>query len=119
MRIDYSMIWKTAVAAALLLFVPAAARADLRLTEAEAKEAATVKPLPDYPQTARQLKVTGKVELEVTISAEGKVDEVKIVSGNPVLTRPCAKVVNDWKFKPIRQEGKPARAVAPLTFEFK
>jgi TonB family protein len=119
MRIDQPIIRNAAVIAAMLLLVPAAARADLRLTEAEAKEAATAKPLPDYPQTARQLKVTGKVELEVTISAEGKVEDVKIVSGNPVLTRPCAKVVADWKFKPMRQEGKPARAVAPLTFEFK
>jgi TonB family protein len=119
MRIEQTTIWKAAVVAALLLLVPGVMRADLRLTEAEAKEAATAKPLPEYPQTARQLKVTGKVELEVTISAEGKVEDVKIITGNPVLTRPCAKVVNDWKFKPIRQDGKPARAVAPLTFEFK
>jgi protein TonB len=109
MRIDIKVL--TAV---LILSAPGLVRADLRLTEAEAKEAASVKTLPEYPPMARQLKVTGKVELEVIITPEGKVEEVKIVSGNPVLTRPCAKVVSEWKFKPMR-----ARATAPLTFEFK
>ena len=110
MRIDM----KSAMAAVLLMAAPGVVRADTRLTEAEAKEAATVKPLPEYPAAARQLKVTGKVELEVTITVDGKVEDVKIVSGNPVLTRPCAKVVGEWKFRPMKQ-----RAVAPLTFEIR
>src|SRR5689334_2078593 len=116
MTVQSSRMLHAAAVAATLLLLPAAGRADLKLTEAQAKEAATVKPLPEYPQAARQLKVTGKVELEITISEEGTVGEVKIVSGNPMLTRPCAKVVADWKFKAPRQDGKPVRAVAPLTF---
>ena len=104
---------------ALLASLPGPVRADVKLTEAEAKQAATVKPLPEYPPTARQLKVTGKVELEVVIDPAGKVEDVKIVSGSPVLTRPCAKTVSGWQFKPILQDGKPARATAPLTFEFR
>jgi TonB family protein len=115
MRIDI----QRKLAVLLLLGAPGLIRAEVRLTEAEAKDSAVVKPLPEYPAAARQLKVTGKVELEVTISLEGKVEAVKIVAGNPILTRPCAKVVADWAFKPFRQEGKPARAVAPLTFEFR
>ena len=107
------------IAALLLLCGPGLVRADVRLTEAEAKESASVKPLPEYPVAARQLKVTGKVELEVTIGSEGAVEDVKVVSGNPILARPCAKVVGTWKFRPVRQEGKPARATAPLTFEFR
>src|SRR4051794_8957987 len=94
------------VAAIVLLWAPCALRADVRLTEAEAKDAATVKPIPEYPMPARQLKVTGKVEIEVTIGVEGGVEEVKVVSGNPILARPCAKVVGEWKFRPIRREGK-------------
>jgi TonB family protein len=90
-----------------------------RLTEAEAKEAALVKPLPQYPEVARQLKITGRVELEISIDETGHVSDVKVSSGNSVLTRPCAKIAAEWKFKPFIREGKPARAVAPLTFEFK
>ena len=92
---------------------------DLRVTEAEVKEAAVVKPLPEYPVVARQLKITGKVELEVRIDESGQAIDVKIVTGNSVLTRPCAKTVSGWKFKPFQKDGKPVQAVAPLTFEFR
>jgi len=92
---------------------------DLRITEAEVKEAATVKPLPEYPMVARQLKITGKVELEVHIDEAGQTTDVKIVSGNAVLTRPCAKTVSGWKYKPFQKDGKPVAAVGPLTFEFR
>jgi protein TonB len=105
---------RTILTVLLLLCAPGVVRADVRLTEAEAKANAMVKPLPEYPPAARQLKVTGKVELEVIISPEGKVEDVKVVSGNPALSRPCAKVVSDWKFKPMK-----SRATAPLTFEFR
>ena len=93
--------------------------ADLVLTEAQAKEAAVARPLPEYPPMARQLSITGKVELQVLIGLEGKVEEVKILTGNPVLTKPCAKVVAEWKFRPFQQEGKPVKASAPLSFEFR
>ena len=92
---------------------------DLRVTEAELKEAATVKPLPEYPMVARQLKITGKVELEVHVDESGQVTDVKIVTGNAVLSRPAAKTVSGWKFKPFQKDGKPVPAVAPLSFEFR
>lgn len=113
-----TLIRHASLAALLLAAVPAV-RAEAHLTEAEAKQAAIVKPVPEYPPAARQLKITGKVELEVAIDPAGKVADVKIVSGSPVLTRPCAKTVSEWQFKPIVQDGKPTRATAPLTFEFR
>lgn len=103
----------------LLLAATGVCHAEMHLTEAQAKAAAVSKPLPEYPVVARQLKVTGKVELELEIDTDGSVKDVKIVSGNPVLTRPCAKVAGEWKFKPFLEDGKPARAVAPLSFDFR
>ena len=103
----------------LLLATTGICRAEVHLTEAQAKAAAVVKTLPEYPVTARQLKVTGKVELEIEIDTDGLVKGVKILTGSPILTRPCAKVVADWKFKPFQEDGKPAEAVAPISFEFR
>jgi TonB family protein len=115
--------WSRLKAAALLLLAaawgPNICRADIRVTEAEAKAAATAKPVPEYSATARQLKVVGKVQLEVVIGADGNVEDVKTVAGNPLLSRPCIKAVQDWKFPPFHEGGKPARATAPLTFEFR
>jgi TonB family protein len=90
----------------------------LRVTEAEAKKAAIEKPSPEYPLVARQLKVVGKVNLEAVISATGHVAEVRILSGNPVLTKPSVEAVKHWRFKPFQSGGKPVDAIAPLTFDF-
>jgi len=90
-----------------------------KVTHAEAMSAITSKVQPDYPLIARQLKLEGNVELEVTVTEAGAVENVAIVSGNPVLTKPAAEVVKKWKFTPFTQDGKPVKAVAPLTITFK
>jgi len=90
----------------------------LWVTEAEAEKAAIEKPAPEYPLVARQLKVVGKVSLEGVVSAEGLVTEVRIVSGNPILTKPAAEALRKWKFRPFKEDGKPAPATVSLSFEF-
>jgi protein TonB len=68
--------------------------------------------------TARQLKVVGKVTLEVVISDTGAVGEVKIVTGNALLTRPAVDAVKKWRFRPFQSEGKPVAVLTTLSFEF-
>ncbi len=80
--------------------------------------AAIAKVQPEYPAVARQLKIAGDVEVEVVITEDGLPQDVKIVSGNPVLTKPCVEAVKRWKFKPFTEEGKAVKAVAALTFSF-
>src|SRR4051812_28193373 len=94
---------------AALFAVPA--MAELKVPEVEAKHAAIEKPTPELSAVARQLKVSGHVELTVTIDELGSVSEVKIVNGSPVLTAACVTAVKKWKFKPFSQDGKPAAAV--------
>lgn len=104
----------------LLLFSPAAAQDGVRhITQAEALKAAVSKPQPEYPAIARQLKVEGKVELEVSIRSDGNVDAVKILTGNATLTGSAVNAVKRWHFEPLTLEGKPIRAVAVLSFTFK
>ena len=88
--------------------------AELRIPEAEAKKAAIEKPPPAYPLAARQLKVVGKVEVEATVDGEGSVQEVKILTGNPLLTKAAVEAVKKWKFKPFD-----SAAVVSLSFEFR
>ena len=90
----------------------------LRVAEADAKKAAIQKPAPEYPMVARQLKVTGKVNLDVLIADDGSVAEVRIVSGTPILTKPAVDAVKKWRFRPFQADGKPAAALASLSFEF-
>ncbi len=52
--------------------------------------------LPFYPQLARMARVQGTVELDVTVSPEGKVLAAKAVSGNPLLRTEAERNVKTW-----------------------
>ncbi len=95
-----------------------AANISLHIPEAEGKKAAIHKPAPEYPMMARQLKVTGKVNMEVVVAEDGSVSDVRTVSGNPILAKAAVEALKKWKFRPFEQEGRPAAAVVALGFEF-
>jgi protein TonB len=103
----------------LLMFVAAVAAAEVRVPMSEAVKAATVKPNPEYSPVARQMKVSGRVELEATVAATGEVEQVRAVSGNPLLTASAIAAVKKWKFTPFTENGAPAKAVVSLNFDFK
>jgi TonB family protein len=103
----------------LMSVAPALTAAEVRVSAADALKAAVKKSQPEYSPMAKQMRVQGDVEVEVKITDAGSVDEVKAVSGNPLLTQPVVRSVKDWKFTPFLQEGKPAPAVTTLRFSFK
>ena len=53
---------------------------------------------PVYPEVARRMKIGGVVKLEVTVDADGKVVDVKPVSGNQMLSTAAQEAVKKWKF---------------------
>ena len=106
----------------LLVLVLAAAgwsQGPKKLTRVEAENEAVTKVAPEYPPFAKQLHIAGEVNLEAVVSEEGKVEKVNVVDGNPVLTKPAAEVLMKWKFKPLLADGKPVKALAPISFTFK
>jgi len=65
-------------------------------------------PIPDYPERARRDKLTASVVVAVAISAQGNVEDAKVVrSSNPVFERNAIDTVRQWKFEPASQDGKP------------
>ena len=79
-----------------------------RLTQAAAMELVTTKVQPAYPAMARQLNLTGAVEVEVVVGQNGAVESAVPVSGSPILTRPAADALKRWKFKPLQENGSAA-----------
>jgi len=104
----------------ILMFLSAALKAEpLQVTEAQAKHAAIDKPAPSISPMARQMKLSGKVELAVVIDEKGAVSDVKVTTGNPILASSATGAVRKWKFTPFTEGGAPAKATTTLTFEFK
>ena len=89
-----------------------------RVSEDDARKALTTKIAPEYPAMARQMKLGGKVQVDAFIDAEGNVEKVAIITGNPLLTSAAVNAVKRWKFTPFQSDGKPTRAVAGFSFSF-
>jgi len=74
---------------------------------------------PIYPETARRLNLTGSVTVEVQIGADGKVREVKVVEGEPMLARAAIIAVKQWKYRPSYLNGEPVESSARVVLNFK
>jgi protein TonB len=101
------------------LLVTSAAFADVRVPMGEAMKAAVNKVQPTYNSVARQMKVSGAVQVEATVDTDGNVESVKAVTGNPLLTASAIAAVQKWKFTPFQADGKPSKAIVSLSFDFR
>jgi len=78
-------------------------------------------PTPQYPQSARDAGVQGKVLLLVEVSDDGLAQMVKVSnsSGYSTLDNSAKNAVSKWKFLPAMQNGKPVVASVIVPIEFK
>jgi periplasmic protein TonB len=92
----------------------------MRISEAEARKAVIKKVEPEYPAMARQVRVSGQVQVDVLIDATGSVEKVNVLKGNALLSNSAVSAVKRWKFTPFIGPGsKPSRAIASFTFDFR
>jgi periplasmic protein TonB len=62
---------------------------------------------PEYPLLARQAGIQGDVIVSAVIDATGKVVNMKVVSGPPLLFEAAMKALANWKFEPTYLNGEP------------
>jgi protein TonB len=74
---------------------------------------------PTYPPSAIRMHVEGAVELSATISKEGDISAVKVLSGDPQLAGAAADAVMRWKYKPYLLNGEPVEIQTQITVNFK
>jgi protein TonB len=74
---------------------------------------------PVYPQTARQLRVQGSVELLANIGKDGSITAVKVLSGPQVLSRAAIDAVKQWQYKPYYLDDQPVEIQTQITVNFK
>ena len=60
---------------------------------------------PAYPSLARTARVSGTVVLEAIVTADGKVAEIKVVSGHPLLLEAAINCVKQWEYEPTLLNG--------------
>jgi TonB family protein len=74
---------------------------------------------PTYPASAMRMRVEGAVQLMATISKNGDISAVKILSGDAQLARAAADAVKRWKYKPYLLNGEPVEIQTQVTVNFK
>src|SRR4051812_42634202 len=101
---------KKSIFSAVALFTASCLMAEVRIGAADAIKAATSKVPPQYRAVARQMKISGHVEIEAVVETNGSVASVKAVSGNRMLTQPAIAAVEKWKFTPFTTNGENTKA---------
>jgi protein TonB len=73
---------------------------------------------PVYPPLARRAHVEGAVHLTAIIDKEGKIVELKVVDGHPLLINAAVDVVKQWRYRPTLQGGKPVEVATIIAVKF-
>ena len=74
--------------------------------------------IPVYPALARQTRVSGAVELVGIIGTDGRIRELQLVKGHPLLVRAALDAVRQWVYRPTYLNGDPVEVVSPITVNF-
>jgi protein TonB len=62
---------------------------------------------PQYPAIAREAHVQGTVVLQATISKTGAIENLRVLSGPPLLQQAALDAVRVWRYKPYQLNGEP------------
>lgn len=73
---------------------------------------------PVYPMVARQARVGGVVELKAIIGRDGTVQNLVLVSGQPLLVEAAMNAVKQWVYKPTYLDGVPVEVVTEVSVNF-
>jgi protein TonB len=75
---------------------------------------------PDYPSAARKDGISGSVDLEVTVSTQGNVEDVAVTQATPpgMFDKSAIAAVRKWKYDPRFVDGLPAQAHVKVHLEF-
>jgi len=73
---------------------------------------------PVYPPIAKAAHVQGKVILSATISKEGAIENLQVVSGHPMLVKAAMEAVKQWRYRPYLLNGQPVEVETQIIVNF-
>lgn len=73
---------------------------------------------PVYPSMARMARVQGPVVLEAIISKEGTMQNLRLISGHPMLVPAAIAAVSQWRYKPYILNGDAIEVETQITVNF-
>jgi protein TonB len=74
--------------------------------------------LPVYPVLARNARVQGQVVLQAVISKQGGIENLKVLSGHPLLVPAAKEAVRQWRYRPYVLNNEPVEVETQITVTF-
>jgi len=75
-------------------------------------------PSPEYPPLAKMARIQGTVRLEAIISKDGTIQDLKVLSGHPLLVKAALDAVKQWRYQPTLLNGEPVEVVTEIDVNF-
>jgi protein TonB len=73
---------------------------------------------PPYPLLARSARIQGDVVLSAVIDKEGNIQDLRLVSGHPMLVPAAIDAVRQWRYRPYLLNGQPVEVETTITVIF-
>ena len=74
--------------------------------------------LPTYPALARSARVQGQVVLQAVISKQGAIENLKVLTGHPLLVPAAIEAVRQWRYRPYVLNNEPVEVETQITVNF-
>jgi periplasmic protein TonB len=76
------------------------------------------KTTPVYPPIAKAARVSGTVVLQATISKNGTIENLRVVSGPAMLQQSALDAVKQWRYKPYELNNEPVEVETTVNVIF-
>lgn len=73
---------------------------------------------PEYPAIALATRMQGMVVVTATISAEGRIENLHVVSGPPLLVNAAVEAIRKARYRPFLLNGAPVEVETTINVEF-
>lgn len=73
---------------------------------------------PKYPSDAKKKRIQGTVKMHAIITKDGKIRDLKYISGPPELMDSALDAVRQWRYEPTLLEGKPVEVDTIISVMF-
>jgi protein TonB len=74
--------------------------------------------LPIYPDIAKRARISGRVKLMGVISKAGRIEQLSVLEGHPMLVAAAIEAVKHWVYRPTLLNGQPVDVIAPIEVNF-
>jgi protein TonB len=74
--------------------------------------------VPTYPPPARIARIQGHVVLQAMIGRQGDIENLRVLSGHPMLVSAAVEAVRQWRYRPYILNNEPVEVETQITVNF-